>query len=318
MVGPHHPADARRRQAHLGEGAHHDDILMRADQIKPHRIVSGRHIFGIGTVDDEQDIGAETGMQPRHLVCIEIGAGGIVGIGQPDHLGAGRYRRQQRIDIGAIVTLVDHDNLGAGRPGDDRIDRKTVAVHHRFVAFPQIDLGQQVQEIIRAIAADDAIGIDAMHFAQRLAQQARRALGIDFELFGSGGKGGDRLRAGAERGFIGRELDRIAARLAGLARHIGRNIENTGLRCGADGFGHDGLRERAGKAARTIVKPRPKGKASMRCGPSPPTGPAGAHSARRACAGEWRETPPCGHARRSPRSLPARTGARSARKSGWI
>ena len=46
-----------------------------------------------------------------------------------------------------------------------------------------------------------------MYFAQRLAQQPRRAFRIDVEAIGQHAIGGNRLRACPQRALIGRELD---------------------------------------------------------------------------------------------------------------
>ena len=74
-----------------------------------------------------------------------------------------------------------------------------------------------------------------MHLPQRRAQIARRPLGINLELFGRRPYRLDGLGARPQRGFIGRELDRIAglfARRARAARHIGGNGQYPRLRNG--------------------------------------------------------------------------------------
>ncbi|MNL40658.1 hypothetical protein D3C87_1630240 [compost metagenome] len=144
MVRPDHPADAGGGKAHLGEGADHDDVLRFAHEVEADRIIGGGDIFGIGAVDDEQDVWAEAGVEAAHFGIAEIGAGGIVGIGEPDHLGAVGDGGEKRVDIGGVVGLVHHDDFGACRHGDDRIDRKAVAVHHRLFAFAKVDLRQEV------------------------------------------------------------------------------------------------------------------------------------------------------------------------------
>ena len=212
-----HPADAGSGKAHLAEGAHHDDVCRLVHQVEAGGKVGCRDVFGIGIVDHKQNVGPKTRVQATHFALGEIGAGGVVGIGQPDDFGARRDRLEELVDIGGVVGLVGQNDAGAGRLGDDGIDRKTVAVHHRLVAFAKIALGKQVQQIVRAVAANDAVGVDAMHFAQGGAQHAGAAFGIEFEIAGGRAEGLDGLGTGAKRGLVGGQLDRIAAGCAGLA-----------------------------------------------------------------------------------------------------
>src|SRR5690606_34916317 len=101
------------------------------------------------------------------------------------------------------------------------------------VAVAEIGLGEQREQVARAVAAEDARGIKPVHFAQRLAQQARRALGIDFEDFAGPRESSLRARAGAQRAFIGRELDGFATARAGTPGHIGGDGHDAGLRRGS-------------------------------------------------------------------------------------
>src|SRR5690606_12533116 len=125
-----------------------------------------------------------------------------------------------------------------GSAGHDRVDRKAIAVHHRFVAPAEIALGQKVQQIVRAIAADDLGGVNAVNFAERLAQEARSAIRIDLEIGTDAGIGLDGAGTGAQRALIGRELDGLRTRRGRFARDIGGNIEDAGLRLGMVWKGH--------------------------------------------------------------------------------
>ena len=64
----------------------------------------------------------------------------------------------------------------------DRIDQKAVRGVDRLVAVGEIGVRQQVQQIIRARAADDALGIEPECPPDRLAQLARRAVRIILEM----------------------------------------------------------------------------------------------------------------------------------------
>ena len=106
--------------------------------------------------------------------------------------------RQQRLNIGSEVGFGRDDHLRRGTACDDRIDRKAILAHHRRIALAQKGLSEQVEEIVGAGAADDACRVNAVDLAERLAQQPRRALGIDLQLAGKLLIGRNRLGTGAE------------------------------------------------------------------------------------------------------------------------
>src|SRR4029450_6976887 len=96
-------------------------------------------------------------------------------------------------------------------------------------------------DLIRARAADDAVGVETEGAADRLAQHPRGAFRIVLQMISRALVEGHGLRRGPERGLVGRQLEHLAARLRhrGLARRVGRNIEDAGIRHGA---GHLWLR----------------------------------------------------------------------------
>jgi len=102
-------------------------------------------------------------------------------------------------------------------------------------------MGQQIEELVGACATDDAIGIKPEGAPDRFAQDTRGAFRIVLQIRGRVDVGLDRLRRRAERRFIGRQFEHLAARLRlrALARRVGRNIENAGVRHGS---GHLQLR----------------------------------------------------------------------------
>ena len=52
----------------------------------------------------------------------------------------------------------------------------------RLVAVHQIDGREKIQQLVRARAADDAVGIEAEGLADRFAQRGRRAVRIILEM----------------------------------------------------------------------------------------------------------------------------------------
>ena len=99
----------------------------------------------------------------------------------------------------------------------------------------EIGVGEQIEDLVRAGAADDAVGIEPEGAADRLAQHARGAFRIVLEMVDRVLVGLLRLGRGPERRLVGRELEHLAARLRhrALAGRVGRNVEDAGIRHGA-------------------------------------------------------------------------------------
>ncbi|RXT27701.1 hypothetical protein B5U98_02605 [Bosea sp. Tri-39] len=231
------PAEAQVGEAiDLREGAGHHDVLAGRDQFEARGIVVAPDVLGIGRVEHEQNMRRQAGLQTLDLVEGQIGAGRVVGVGEEDDLGARRHRGEDRVDIGGEVRLGHDHRLAAGGEDRDLVDEEAVLSEHALVAIAEIDLGDQLQQFVRAGAADDAVGVEAVAAGDRLAQLRRRAVGIEFKLAGKVAIGRDRLGARAERGLVGGELVQLdAGRSRGLAGDIGLDVEDAGTRDGAGG-----------------------------------------------------------------------------------
>ena len=204
-------------------------------------IVVARHIIGIRRVEHQQDVRRQPGAQALDFVERQVGSGRVVRIGEPHDLGAWRDQLQDRIDIGGEIGLGRDDVFRAVRHGRDRVHQKAVRGGDRLVALAEIGVRQQVEDFIRAGAADDAVGVEAEGAADRLAQHPRGAFRIVLQMRRDVLVNGHGLRRRPERRLVGRQLEHLAARLRhrGLARRVGRNIEDAGIRHGA---GHLWLR----------------------------------------------------------------------------
>src|SRR2546430_2615062 len=103
-----------------------------------------------------------------------------------------------------------------------------------LVAVAQISVGDEIEEIVRAGAANDSTGIKAERPPDCVAQRRRGAVRIILEMLRDGRIGGLGLRTGSERRLVGRKLEyaRDALRRA-FAGHIGLDIEHAGSRLGA-------------------------------------------------------------------------------------
>ena len=171
-------------------------------------------------------------MEPRHLVGRQIGAGRVVRVGDEDDAGALGDARQKPVDIGSEVPLGDSNRGRADRLGADRVHQKAVpAVEHlaarRLAIRPGIGAQQQPDQLVGTGAAHDPVRIEPVMAAERAAQFGRAAVGIAVDLSGQRPIGGDRLGAGPERTFIGRQADRPLGPGSGrVAADIGGDVED--------------------------------------------------------------------------------------------
>jgi len=176
-------------------------------------------------------------MQPRDFGARREGAGRIVRVGDEHDSGALGDRGEDRVDVGGVVAVVDDDGLGTDATRGDLVDRETVADVDDLVAGAGIGARDQMQDLVRAGAVDDARRIEVVMRRQCLAQRGRAGVGITFQRPVGGIERGLRCGAGAERVFVRRQLDHRAAIVGRRATgRVRRDPQNPGLRRGC---GHD-------------------------------------------------------------------------------
>ena len=81
----------------------------------------------------------------------------------------------------------------------------------RLVAVGEIGARQQIEQIVRAGAADDAVGVEPVGASDRFAQLGRRAVGIILEVLAGRAIGGDRLGLGPSGVSFDDSLNTLAA-----------------------------------------------------------------------------------------------------------
>ncbi len=242
---PVEPAQAQGRQPmDFRKRAAHDHVLGSGNELDACLVVVAAHVFGVSGIEHEQHMPRQAAMQPLDFVERHVSAGRVVGVGEKNNLGALAHRGEHGVDVGRVVLFRRRDRRRAGAADGDRVDQERVGGVNRLVAVAQIGVGNQVQKVVGARAADDAAGIEPERAPDCLAQRGRVAVGIILQVLTDGVIGGDRLRARSERGFVGRQLEHAgdAGRLA-LARHVGIDREHAGARLRTLQGGHFTLRD---------------------------------------------------------------------------
>ncbi len=179
------PAKAERRETvDFREGPRHHHVLARAGEFEARLVIGAGDEFGIGGVEDQQNMRRQGIRKPRDLRRRQIGAGRVVRIGEEDDLRLRRHFREDGVDIGGKFNLVGDDRRAARRQNGDAIERKAMFGIDAFIAQAQEGIGQQKDQFVRARAADDLRRVEPMQRAERRAQGASRAVGIDREALG--------------------------------------------------------------------------------------------------------------------------------------
>ena len=227
LLRPVHPAQTQSGEAvNLGEGAGDDHVLVFVHQ--PHRILIARRVdeLLIGAVEHQQRIFGQALAQATHLRAGDPGAGGIVGIGQEDDLRVLAGGLQQGVHVGGVVGLRRRDDLRARLHGHEAIDQEAVLGLDDLVAGIEIGPADQLQQFIRAGAADDAGRVELFRLGDGFAQLRGAAVGIDVQR----GRGLlerlGRFRAAAQRVLVRRQLGRPFRR--GGAGDVGLDVEKAG------------------------------------------------------------------------------------------
>ena len=105
----------------------------------------------------------------------------------------GDTQLEDRIDVGGEILFRRDHRLGAGAERGDRIDQEAVRGVDRLVAIAEEGARDQVEQVVGAGAADDAVGVESEHAPNRLAQGRSRAVRIILQVLG------DRLVRGNRR-----------------------------------------------------------------------------------------------------------------------
>src|ERR1019366_2750266 len=191
----------------LRERARHHDVFAVRDKLQAGRIIGAGHIFGIGRVENKEDMRGQVLGEPLDLGNRQIGAGRIVRIGEKNHLGSRANLGEDSIGVRRQIGFVRDDWNAARRENGDLVDEKTMLGKNAFIARTNIGGGEEVKDLVRARAADNAGRVDPMFRAERLAQECGGAVRIILEAIGKGAQGLNGAGRRAERRLVRRKLE---------------------------------------------------------------------------------------------------------------
>ena len=149
---------------------------------------------------------------------------GIVGVGDPDHVGFVVDRLRHRLEVVAEVLRRHHDRARAARLRGERIDREAVLREHRRAARPEEGERDQLEHVVRAVAEHDRAHVDVVAPGERLLQLEAVAVRVARDVAERRLDRGARARADAARVLVRGELDDAALVQAHLARELGDRL----------------------------------------------------------------------------------------------
>jgi hypothetical protein len=87
----------------------------------------------------------------------------LFGIGQEDDLGPFGHRSEDMVDIGCqVIGVGNRHRRRSGGHDLDLVDQEPVFGEHPLIAWSQICLAQQPEQLVRSVAAQDVARIEAM------------------------------------------------------------------------------------------------------------------------------------------------------------
>ena len=256
-----------------------------------HRIgtVGQRQILVVGLVENHHDILRHRLQEGFQLRIGQEGTGRVVRIGHPDDACIRTDRGAHGIEVMAEILRRHNDQFSTGGQGCQRVNSKGVLRKYRRPARSKKNTGDQIEDIVRAVAEHDALYAEPGVIGERFFQV--KIVGIALQRPGRLFQRRLGLRAHAQWILVGSKLDDLGYRnthLAGqlgdrLTRQIGRNGTNIGQRLVGKGHGQTSEIQWINKPQRGR-NPRPSGTppaASIRSAPWRPSARRDAHRYQR-------------------------------------
>ena len=230
------PADPQPAEAvDLGKGARHDHVRVSFDQA--HAAVVALDVFGIGAVEDENDVFGQAFDQARDFVVAQHRAGGIGGVGDEDQPRPFGHGVENAVDIHGALAFGHLDRVGPGGQRRDAVHGEAVGAVNDLGPGAAVGVAEKGDDFVRTGAADDPRGVEVVDLGDRLAERGvvGGRIAVQFvcgpcqRVAGRGGK-----PVGV---FVGRELQDVIAALE-LAFAADIEADPVDTRFGRDGLGH--------------------------------------------------------------------------------
>ena len=230
----------------LGEGAGDDQVGELPHPAAGVREVRLLDVIGVGLVHHHHAGQGQGGDEAVEPIRRQPGPGGVVGVGDPHHPGLRVDQVLHGVQVVAIVAGRGDPGPGPDRLGGDGVDGEGVLGEDGLDPGLEEGAGDQIQDIVGAVAQGDGGGIDPVLASQGGAQLEAAAVRVAAEFTQGRLDRRPRQPAGAQRVLVGGELDGAAdAELTlqlgdGLAGEIGLQPGDAGGGDGEEGVGRHG------------------------------------------------------------------------------
>ncbi len=183
---------------------------MVGEQREPVRMVRGVHVLEVGLVEHHHHVARNAGEERLDLVAGDAGAGRVVRVGHEHDARRGVDRLRHGRQVVAVVPGRDPHHLAAGGGDGERIDDEGVRVDHAPVAGAHEHPGEQLEDVVGAVAQRDGRGGHAETLGEGALELEAAAVRIAAGLAHGPAHGVLHGLAGATRVLVARELHGLA------------------------------------------------------------------------------------------------------------
>ena len=156
--------------------------------------------------DNEHVLGHFT-QQPENILAGSPSAGGVVGIGQEEHTGAGRDRPDHGRNIGSELDRRHGHQRGSEQGRHDGIHREAELRNHHLDPRSHHGMPYELEKFIGAVAQDEVLGPDPHRFGESPLEHGGGTIGVKVQLPQHRLHGHQGFGRGAEGVFVGGQLD---------------------------------------------------------------------------------------------------------------
>ena len=191
-----------------------------------------RNVLVISLVENHHHIGRNRLQKSLELRIREEGSGRVIRIGNPDQARIRAYRLPHGLQVMAKILGRHGDQFGACRKRSDRINSKSMLRKNRRATRRQKNASNHIQHIVGAITEHDALHAEAGMIGQRALQT--EVIRVTLQRTKRFFQRHLRLRAHAQRVFVGRELDDTLYRKPHFTGELSNRLARQVRRDGAD------------------------------------------------------------------------------------
>ena len=220
-------ADAQTGEAvDFRESAESEDVVVLAEEFHGVGEIGALGVFAVGFVEDDENVPGNFFEEGGEFGGTEGGARGIVGIGDIDDAGLRGDGGGDGIEIEGEILHAGLNELAAAGANGDGKEGEGAFAGNAFEAGTKKNAGGEVDNFAGAETDEDLLRLHGESGGKDFAEMLAATVGIPVGFAESAASGFHGFRRGAERIFVGSELDGVNLEVLldffdGLAGNVG-------------------------------------------------------------------------------------------------